>query len=167
MTWGSWVRHIEGNSEAIKVLESGLNVYILVHRGPYCEYRNSFIVVYEMLNIKRGNGSIPCMLHGNKPCYEKYFCCAASQQSKTTFGKNVATCTLRYPKDTPPKDILVIVGADNTLSCNIRRRSRCSVLTKEKLSCPREISGEMKQIKRNHYKINLSISNASAQDLLL
>lgn len=164
-TWGNWIEGIGETNDGIKVLESGLDVYILVHKGRYYEDQKSFIIIYKMLNIKRVNGDVPCIKKGINPCYNDKFSCSASKQSKTNFSRNFKTYTLLYLKDKPPLDILVIAGADIVVSCNIHRRTKCTILPSEELSCPREISGGIKKIKGKHYEINLAL-HASGQDLL-
>lgn len=167
-TWGNWIRNIDKKSEGLKVLESGLDIYILVHKGPYIENQRSFIFVYKMLNIKRDNKDIPCTAKGINPCYNTKFCCATSKKSKlkTNFRENFETYAFVYPQDIPPKDFLLIKETVNTFYYSIQRRTECYVLPQEKLSCPREISGNIKKIEGKYYNINLSLSNGSNLDLL-
>lgn len=167
LTWGNWIKDIERNQEAIKIIEVDSDMYMFIHKGQYVENKQSSLKTYVFSNLARDDKDLPCSA---LPCYLKGFACIVLNKMKTVSKNNFNTISISYNKNLPPKDYLIITGDgenDKKYLCDIKRRSECRAVSNQKnISCDRSFEGVYKTSHEGKFKVNLFMPGTSCQDLL-
>ncbi len=166
VTWGSWIRDIKTDDEAVKILEIGPRMYVLVHKGRYLVHEDSLIKIYIFENIVRDDKDIPCN-DADNPCYNSHFSCAGLNESNAIAQNELRNISVSYPRKTPPADLLEIRENGNIFICDIKRRTECyKVQQQDGISCCRVVNGNLSNSFEGKYTVNLSIADTCGQDLL-